>query len=80
MCRLDWSGKWACWGCLGDVVGGCVGIGCPLGLIWLQKHKKYGFLVWPDVVKSTDHGTLRDHNSRMLLAGYRVSVWCEDGV
>jgi hypothetical protein len=38
-----WIGKgnWLAGLVWGGVVGVGVGIGCPLGLIWLQKYKKY---------------------------------------
>lgn len=38
-----WIGKgnWLAGAVWGGVVGVGVGIGCPLGLIWLQKYKKY---------------------------------------
>ena len=38
-----WIGKgnWLAGLVGGGVVGVSVGIGCPLGLIWLQKYKKY---------------------------------------
>jgi len=32
-------GNWLAGAVWGGVVGGGVGIGCPLGLIWLQKYK-----------------------------------------
>jgi phosphatidylinositol glycan class C protein len=40
---VAWIGKgnWLAGAVWGGVVGGGVGIGCPLGLIWLQKYKKY---------------------------------------
>ena len=43
---VAWIGKgnWLAGAVWGGVVGGGVGIGCPLGLIWLQKYKKYEFL------------------------------------
>jgi len=39
---VAWIGKgnWLAGAVWGGVVGGGVGIGCPLGLIWLQKYKK----------------------------------------
>ena len=43
---VAWIGKgnWLAGAVWGGVVGGGVGIGCPLGLIWLQKYKKCEFL------------------------------------
>ena len=40
---VSWIGRgnWLAGAVWGGVVGGGVGIGCPLGLIWLQKYKKY---------------------------------------
>lgn len=35
------NGNWLAGAVWGGLVGGGVGIGCPLGLIWLQKYKKY---------------------------------------
>jgi phosphatidylinositol N-acetylglucosaminyltransferase subunit C len=46
------QGNWLAEAVWGGVVGGGVGIGCPLGLIWLQKYKKYGSWGWPNVVKN----------------------------
>jgi len=44
-----WVGKgnWLAGLVWGGVVGVGVGIGCPLGLIWLQKYKKYVHLSSP---------------------------------
>jgi len=38
---VAWIGKgnWLAGAVWGGLVGGGVGIGCPLGLIWLQKYK-----------------------------------------
>ena len=54
---VAWIGKgnWLAGAVWGGVVGGGVGIGCPLGLIWLQKYKKYAtFEICTDV--SEIHG------------------------
>jgi len=48
---VAWIGKgnWLAGAVWGGVVGGGVGIGCPLGLIWLQKYKKYAtFQIYTD--------------------------------
>ena len=65
---VAWIGKgnWLAGAVWGGVVGGGVGIGCPLGLIWLQKYKKSpSFDKQLIVVRFMDHGMSLDLNSKM---------------
>jgi hypothetical protein len=65
---IAWIGRgnWLAGAVWGGLVGGGVGIGCPLGLIWLQKYKKCVHLgIMLMIVKYMVHGMWRDPNLRM---------------
>ena len=74
-------GNWLAGAVWGGVVGGGVGIGCPLGLIWLQKYKKFVAFegVMLIVVRFMDLGMLRDRGLRMFRHERMIGLLVSEG-